>query len=105
MMSAHIRSAGEILRAHGIQYSETRMGKYTTNCPHCNGGYLNVEIKRDGVVWFCHRCDEGGGDTFVPRCMANGKNDELGPIKAVYPYQDESDEQLFEVLRFEPING
>jgi predicted P-loop ATPase len=96
-----MKTAGEILREHRIDYRETQKGKYTTKCPHCSGGYLNVEISADRVVWFCHHCNEGGGDKFEQPERASG----LGPIKATYDYTDEAGKRLFQVLKFEPING
>jgi hypothetical protein len=92
-------SAKELLQRHGISYVESRKGKYTTACQNCSGSYLNVEIKKDGVVWFCQSCQQGGGETFE-----QGSTN-LGPIKAVYDYVDESGNLLFQVLRFEPVNG
>jgi hypothetical protein len=34
---------------HGIDYVATRKGKYTTKCPSCGGGYLNVQEKREAT--------------------------------------------------------
>jgi hypothetical protein len=95
-----VLSAQELLRRHGIDYVETRKGKFTTKCQNCSDNYLCVEIKKDGVVWFCQSCQNGGGEKFE-----QGKTGDLGPIKATYDYLDESGKLLFQVLRFEPING
>ena len=94
-------NAQELLKQHGINYVETRKGAYTTSCPNCNGGYLNVKIKREGVVWFCHHCGEGGGDKFEKR----KRDSALGEPKAIYDYTDEAGNRLFQVLRFEPLNA
>ena len=92
-------SPQELLAQHGIGYIHTAQGKYTTDCPHCRGdGYLNVVIERDGAKWFCHNCDEGGGDKFE-----KPENGNLGPIKKTYNYTDENGNLLFQVLRFEPL--
>jgi hypothetical protein len=103
MSATDISSA---LRSHGIEYKATRNGKFTTTCPTCNGGYLNVVTNHDGAKWYCHHCQEGGGVDL------NGRNNkpagaesfgDLGPIKATYDYRDEAGELLYQVLRFEPI--
>jgi hypothetical protein len=96
-----IFSAKELLQRHGISYVESRKGKYTTGCPHCADNYLSVEIKQDGVVWFCQSCQQGNGEKFEQ----GGNGSGLGPIKASYDYLDESGKLLFQVLRFEPVNG
>jgi hypothetical protein len=95
--------AAEILREHGIDYVETRKGKYTTKCPRCGGGYLNVEMKRDGVVWYCNGCQEGDGERYNDEQQTT--SGQLGPIKAVYDYTDENGDLLFQALRFEPLNA
>jgi hypothetical protein len=95
-MSVH--SPQELLGRHGIAWISTIKGKYTTECPQCSGGYLNVKVNGDSVEWYCHHCREGGGEQFE---QADG----LGPIKAVYDYTDESGKLLFQALRFEPVNG
>jgi len=97
-------TAQELLRRHQIDYVETRKGKYTTSCPNCSGGYLNVEIKNDGVVWYCQNCKEGSGERF-DQTEGHVSNDDLGPIKATYDYVDELGKRLFQVLRFEPVNA
>src|SRR5262249_33223837 len=74
-----------------------RKGRWTTKCPTCGDAYLSVEIKRDRVVWDCKGCDEGGGESFEPK-----KKSDLGPITAIYDYNDEAGTRLFQVLRFEP---
>jgi hypothetical protein len=101
MIRMTVFSAQELLKRHSIDFVESRKGKYTTDCPNCSGNYLNVEIKRDGVVWFCQSCQQGAGEKFE-QAKPTG---ELGPIKAVYDYTDETGKLLFQVLRFEPING
>ena len=92
----------DLLQRHGIEHVATRKGKFTAKCPNCNGGYLNVEEKPDGVVWYCHACKEGGGEPFEQRRWA-AKSDGLGPIKAVFDYTDEGGKRLFQALRFEPV--
>jgi predicted P-loop ATPase len=89
----------EILRRHRIEQVHNKKGKWTTKCPTCDSGYLNVEIKRDGVVWYCNGCEQGGGEKFDQSERDGG----LGPIKATYDYVDEGGKRLFQVLRFEPI--
>lgn len=96
-----VRSAQELLRLHGIDYVATKHGKFTTNCPDCSGGYLNVKIENDKVVWFCHSCDQGGSEKYE---IPDAPSSDLGPIKAVYDYRDESGTLLFQALRFEPLN-
>ena len=82
-----------------------RSGKWTAQCPSCNEGYLNVEIKKDSVVWFCHHCDKGGGEPF-DQPGTGKKVDELGPIKAdVTTTPTRSGQRMFQVLRFEPVNA
>jgi hypothetical protein len=95
-------SAQEILRKHGIPFIASKKGKYTTTCPHCDGGYLNVEIKSDAVIWYCRDCEQGDGEKFE---QGNGtdKSGELGAPKAIFDYRDEQWRRLFQVLRFEPI--
>jgi len=93
-----ISSAQELLAKHDIAYVATKKSNYTTNCPHCSGGYLNVQIERDRVVWFCHHCQEGGGEDYEQREEAG----DLGPIVATFDYTDEAGERLFQALRFEP---
>src|SRR6516225_12209510 len=94
-------SPQELLQRHGIAYVATRTGKYTTKCPTCRGGYLNVKVDRKGATWFCHGCgwdgpkSRGGRDT----------SSDLGPIKATYDYTDENGTLLFQVLRFEPLHA
>jgi putative DNA primase/helicase len=95
-------SPRELLKRHGIDYVETKKGAYTTNCPNCSGGYLNVKIDHRGVAWFCHNCDWGGPK---PRKGDNADDNDLGPIKAIYDYTDEAGERLYQVLRFEPLNA
>jgi hypothetical protein len=59
------RSAADLLKDHGIDHVATKKGTYTTTCPNCaRGGYLNVKITRDGVAWYCHHCEKGGGEKF-----------------------------------------
>jgi ribosomal protein L37AE/L43A len=91
-----IFSAQELLARHGIDHVETSKRKFTTSCPACGKGYLNVEEKRDAVVWYCVRCKEKGGEKY--------EQNDLGFIKATYDYCDESGKRLFQVLRFEPLN-
>jgi hypothetical protein len=93
-------SAQELLKRHGIDYVATKHGKFTTTCPQCDNGYLNVRIERKKVVWYCHNCDDGGSEKFEQSDAAP----DLGPIKAVYDYQDENRVRLFQALRFEPLN-
>jgi len=92
-------SAQELLARHGIPYVSTKKSSYTTNCPNCSQGYLNVKIDKDGVVWNCRSCDERGGESFERH---ERKASSLGPIKAVFDYTDEGGELLFQALRFEP---
>jgi hypothetical protein len=99
-----ILSARELLHRHRIAYKETRTGKFTTSCPECGNGYLNVSVNRDGAAWYCHHCEEGGGDKFEQRPEPASASD-LGPIKAVYDYLDETGKLLFQALRFEPLNA
>ncbi len=94
----------QALRQHGIDFVATRKNKFTTRCPRCNkGGYLNVEIKKDAVVWFCHNCEEGGGEHYEQHAPNNGGGG-LGPIKVIHQYPDENGQLLFETVRFEPLN-
>ena len=94
-------SARELLKRHDIAFVETRSGKFTTKCPNCSQGYLNVKIDRDRVAWFCHSCDQGSAEKFD---QPEGGG-ELGEAKAVYDYVDEAGRLLFQALRFEPLNG
>jgi hypothetical protein len=96
-------TAQEILTKHNIPYVATRKGKFTTNCPNCGGGYLNVELKRDAVVWYCPSCQEGGGEKYEGK-GGNGR-DHLGEPTAIYDYHDENGKRLFQVVRFEPLNA
>src|SRR5262245_40474624 len=98
-----MKSANEILTEHSIAYVATRKGRFTTKCPNCGSGYLNVEAKRDGVVWYCHQCEEGGGEKFEGIEGGNGKD--LGKPTAIYDYDDENGKRLFQVLKFEPLNA
>jgi len=101
-----VTSPQELLTRNGIAYVATRKGKFTTKCPSCGGGYLNVEEKRDGVVWFCRACQAGGGEQYEPNGNGvSGGSSGLGPIKATFDYHNEAGEQLFQVLKFEPLNG
>jgi putative DNA primase/helicase len=94
-------SPEEVLKRHRIAFVATKKETYTTNCPECSGGYLNVKIERDGVAWYCHHCKRGGRDKFEQ----SKAHSELGPIKACYDYTDEHGRLLFQVLRFEPVRG
>jgi putative DNA primase/helicase len=98
-------TAQEVLAKHGIAYIPTRKHKYTTKCPSCGGGYLNVEIKRDGVVWYCQACKDGGGEPYSKPNGNGGIHSDLGPIKATYDYLDELGERLFQVVKYEPLNS
>jgi len=93
-------SPQELLQRHGIAYVATRTGKYTTKCPTCRGGYLNVKVDRKGATWFCHGCGWDG-----PKSRKGNSGSDLGPIKQTYDYTDESGTLLFQVLRFEPLHG
>jgi hypothetical protein len=95
-----MKRAAEIVRPHGIEYFATQKGSYTTECPNCSGGYLNVKIDKDGVAWYCHHCEQGGGEKFDQT-----EASERGPSKACYDYVDEQGQLLFQVLRFEPLHG
>jgi hypothetical protein len=99
-MTTH--SAQELLKAHGIDYVANKSGKFTTTCPNCGQGYLNVTVQRDKVAWFCHQCDVGASEAFEQKEKAKGADGGLGPIRAIYDYQDEGGKLLFQVLRFEP---
>jgi RecA-family ATPase len=92
-------SATDLLARHGIAYVATKSGKFTTTCPHCRTGYLNVKVEQDKVVWYCHHCDEGAAEHFEPREPSGG---DLGKPAAIYDYCDENGKPLFQVLRFEP---
>jgi AAA domain len=96
-------TAQEILARNRIDYIASRKGKFTTKCPTCSGGYLNVEEKSDGVVWYCPNCEAGGGGKFDESRFTPGGD--LGPIKAVFDYTDESGNRLFQVLKYEPLNA
>ena len=98
-MSFH--GAAELLKLHDISFVQTTSGKFTTSCPHCGNGYLNVESQRDRVVWYCHHCQGGGQELFEREERAS----ELGSIKACFDYTDETGKLLFQVLRFEPANA
>jgi hypothetical protein len=95
----------EILAKHGIAYLATRKGKFTTKCPNCGGGYLNVEEKKDSVVWYCPSCQKGGGEKYEQRGRGKGNGKDLGKPTAVYDYHDENGKRLFQVLKFEPLNA
>jgi hypothetical protein len=97
-------TAQEILAKHGIALVQTRKGKYTTQCPACADGYLDVKIDRDGVAWFCHRCGEKGGERYEPNGKGGG-NAGLGQPKAIFDYHDEAGERLFQTLKYEPLNA
>lgn len=60
-------TAAEILSKHCIPYVATTKDKYTTKCPNCDGGYCDVKIDGDGVQWYCHHCQQGGGEFFDQR--------------------------------------
>jgi hypothetical protein len=94
-------SPQELLQRHGIAYVATRTGKYTTKCPTCRGGYLNVKVDRKGATWFCHGCGWDGPKSRRGRDTSS----DLGPIKATYDYTDENGTLLFQVLRFEPLHA
>jgi hypothetical protein len=96
-MTTH--SAQELLKRHGIDYVATKTGKFTTGCPNCGNGYLNVTVQKDRVAWFCHACDAGSSERFEQKHSAESG---LGPIRQIYDYQDESGKLLFQSLRFEP---
>jgi putative DNA primase/helicase len=95
-------SPQELLQRHGIAYVATKKGSYTTKCPSCGRGYLNVKIDRKGAAWFCHGCGWDGPKARKGNSAGSG---DLGPIKAVYDYTDEAGERLYQVLRFEPLHG
>jgi Protein of unknown function (DUF3631) len=101
-------TTAELLAKHGIDYVFTKSGKFTTTCPGCAGGYLNVEVKKDGVVWYCPVCCKGSGESFeLAAPHSNGKGNskrkgKLGEPTAIYDYPNERGERLFQVLRFEP---
>jgi ribosomal protein L37AE/L43A len=94
-----IFSAREILAKHNITYSATKKSNYTTNCPACSQGYLNVKIERDGVAWYCHHCKEGGGEGYEKDAASAS---DLGPIVDIFDYTDEGGKLLFQALKFEP---
>jgi hypothetical protein len=96
-----MHTAQQLLAKHNIAYVSTKKSNYTTNCPNCSGGYLNVKIERDGVAWFCRQCQESGRESFEQNTAKSGG--ELGPIKATHDYTDEASKLLFQVLRFEPV--
>jgi hypothetical protein len=96
-------TAQEILARNRIDYIASRKGKFTTKCPTCSGGYLNVEEKSDGVVWYCPNCEASGGGKFDESRFTPGGD--LGPIKAVFDYTDESGNRLFQVLKYEPLSA
>jgi putative DNA primase/helicase len=93
-------SPQELLQQHGIAYVATRAGKYTTECPICGGGYLNVKVDRKGAAWFCQGCGYDG-----PKSRKGNSGGDLGPLKQTYDYTDERGGLLFQVLRFEPLHG
>jgi hypothetical protein len=97
-----MRTPAEILREHNIDYVETRKGTYTTTCPNCNRGYLNVKIDRKGTCWYCHDCKWSGPQPSEKEDKGGG---DLGPIKDVFDYTNETGERLFQVLKFEPLNA
>jgi hypothetical protein len=97
-----MKTPQELLRAHGIDYVETKTGTYTTNCPTCKGGYLTVKIDRRGACWHCHDCKLSGPQPSEKEDKGSG---DLGPIKAVFDYTNETGELLFQVLKFEPLNA
>jgi len=92
-------SPQELLQKHNIDYVATKQGKFTTNCPQCSGGYLNVKLENDRVVWYCHNCDEGGSERYEQKQAQS----DLGTPAAIYNYTDEQGALLFQALRFEPI--
>jgi Protein of unknown function (DUF3987) len=93
-------TARELLGQHGIEYVSTKTGKFTTSCPNCSGGYCNVKVDKDRVAWYCHGCEQGGSEKYEQR----DKSD-LGDPAAIYDYDNEKGERLFQALRFEPVNG
>jgi len=93
-------SAAEILSKHGIAYIATTKDNYTTKCPDCDGGYCDVKIDGDGVQWYCHHCEHGGGEFFDQR--QKKKSGGLSEPTAIWNYYDENRKRLFQTLRFEP---
>jgi hypothetical protein len=98
-------SAAELLARHNIEYKQTRSGKYSTSCPDCNEGYLDVKIDGKGVQWHCQSCKQGKGEYFEQHDKRNKPSIDFSNPKAVYDYVDESGARLFQVVRFETDTG
>jgi hypothetical protein len=76
-------SISEALHDAGIKYRHLNLGDQRLLCPECAGGKkkeksLNLTIKSDGAVWFCHRgtCGNKGGyrDDFNKRDYVGRKS-------------------------------
>lgn len=98
------RGPQETLKAYGIDYQFTRNGKFTTTCPECGTGYLNVSVSAEFVEWFCFgSCNRGNRVSYEePKKKTASK---LGTLKDTYDYLDENRVRLFQALRFENDEG
>jgi hypothetical protein len=98
-------SVAELCKRHNITFVDTRKDNWTTDCPECSQGYLNVKKEKVGIAFHCHGCGWEGRAPYEQRADKSGAKSELGEPKTIYDYEDENGERLFQVLRFEPING
>src|SRR5262245_6833850 len=92
-----MQSGQELLAAAGITYVHTTSGKYTTTCPECNGGYLNVKVDKKGATWFCAGCGFKGPQ----RMEKKDKSGDFPPIQEIYDYTDEDGARIYQALRFD----
>jgi RecA-family ATPase len=99
-----IFSAQELLSQHGIAYIATQKSSYTTKCPSCGQGYCTVKIDNKGVRWYCHDCEQGGGEFYEQREQqaGNGHDKKRDEPTKVYDYTGEDGKRLYQSLRFEP---
>ena len=66
-----MKTAKQILIDKGIDARRFSVGSQSTKCPKCsssrrkkNARCLGVKIDDDGVTWFCHHCNDSGGEYY-----------------------------------------
>jgi putative DNA primase/helicase len=105
-----MKSAADIITAHGLQVPDTIPGRYYSLCPKCSAGRktihktrrcLGVTIDDKGVKWGCNNCNWRGGAYYDGR--SNGHANSAGPhIVKTYDYVNAEGKLLYQVCRYDP---
>lgn len=82
-----IRTATTILSNLNIKARHSHEGSQSTKCPKCshtrrkkNAKCLKVTVDNEGVRWFCHHCNDSGGEYYESGTECNSTPTKRKPV-------------------------